>query len=61
LRKLNAGNPAEVEAALSAAAVPEANIRFLPVRAGKIDLTALIDARDGSVLRVVALRPWEFK
>jgi hypothetical protein len=61
LRKLNAANGGEVEAALAAAALPEANIRFLPVRAGKIDLTALIDARDASVLRVVALRPWEFK
>ncbi len=61
LRKLNAASAAEIDSLMETLGRPEQDVRFLPVRAGKRDHTALIDARDGSVLRVVALRPWEFK
>jgi hypothetical protein len=59
LRKLNA--PQAVDAALRETRLGERDLRFLPVRAGKIDLTALVDAAQGDVVRVVALKPWEFK
>jgi len=61
LRKLNAASAAEIDALMEKIGRREQDVRFLPVRAGKRDHTALIDARDASVLRVVALRPWEFK
>src|SRR5262249_11271221 len=59
LRQLNSGDA--VDAEIRKAAIAEQDLRFLPVRAGKIDLTALIDARNAEVVRVVALRPWEYK
>ncbi len=62
LAKLRQLNPTEaVDEAVRKAALPEQDLRFLAVRAGKIDLTALVDARGADVVRVVALRPWEFK
>lgn len=39
----------------------ENDIRFLPLRSGKVDLTVLVDAKDGSILRIAALKPWEYE
>jgi hypothetical protein len=40
---------------------PEADVRFLPLRAGKVDLTVLVDAKDGGILKIAALKPWEYE
>ena len=40
---------------------PEAEVRFLPLRAGSRDLTVLLDAKNADILRVAALKPWEFE
>jgi hypothetical protein len=59
LRKLNAADA--VDAQLRAVGLPEQDLRFLPVRAGKADLAALVDARRADVVRIVGLRPWEYQ
>jgi hypothetical protein len=39
----------------------EKDIKFLPLRAGKVDLTVLVDANDGTILRIADLKPWEYE
>jgi len=39
----------------------QAHVRYLPLRAGKVDLTVLIDARTAEILRIEALKPWEYE
>jgi hypothetical protein len=39
----------------------EADVRYLPLRAGKVDLTVLVDAKNGEVLRLDAVKPWEYQ
>lgn len=58
LRRFNA--PAAVDAALAKVGRPEADLRFVPMRAGKMDLTALVDAKSGDYLGIIALRPWPY-
>ena len=38
----------------------EEEVGYLPFRAGKKDLTVLVDRRNGDVIRYSALRPWEY-
>ena len=60
LRALNPGRGEEIDRIAASLGRGDAGLRFLPVRAGKRDLVALLDARDGRALRFVALRPWEY-
>ena len=60
LRALNPARGAEIDAIVSGLAKGDGDLRFLPVRAGKRDLVALLDALDGRALKFVALRPWEY-
>jgi hypothetical protein len=39
----------------------ESGVRFLPLRAGKKDLTVLLDAKDADILRIAAIKPWEYE
>ena len=39
----------------------EADIKFLPLRAGKVDLTVLFDAKSADILKIADLRPWEYE
>lgn len=61
LRKHNAQDVPAVDRLLADLAVPEERLRILPLRAGKRDLTAIVDAQSGDVLRIAAVRPWEFQ
>ena len=62
LAKLTRFNKGLSTAALAAElGRPEGDIRFLPLRAGKVDLTVLVDAKDGSILKIAALKPWEYE
>jgi len=39
----------------------EGGVRYLPLRAGKVDLTVLLDAKNADVLRLAAIKPWEYE
>ena len=53
---------AEIDRLVAKLGRPEAQLRFLPMRAGRyVDLTVLVDASRGDVLNIAALRPWEYK
>jgi len=58
LRALNPQRPEAVAAAVAATGLPEASLRYLPVRGPARDGAALIDASDGRVIRIVTLVPW---
>jgi hypothetical protein len=40
---------------------PEDAVGFLPLRAGKYDLTVLVDAKNGDVIKIAELKPWEYE
>lgn len=62
LRELNPDAADRIAAMPGRYGVPADALKFLPMRAGiDVDLTVLVDARDGRVLDYVALRPWEYK
>jgi hypothetical protein len=58
LRRLNP--PAAVDAALARIGRPEAELRFVPMRSGNTDLTALVEAKSGDFVGLTALRPWAY-
>lgn len=60
LRELNPGRAAEVDRALASLGRKEEEVAFLPMRAGKRDLTVLIDAKSGDVLALTDFRPWKY-
>jgi hypothetical protein len=61
LRELNPGASREIDRLVAASGLPEAALGFLPMRAGKTDLAAIIDLKSGDLLHVAALRPWTLK
>jgi len=38
-----------------------AEMRYLPLRAGKSDLSVFVDAKTGDVIRYAAIKPWEYE
>jgi len=40
---------------------PEASLVFLPLRAGKVDLTVIVDAKNGDIVEIAGLKPWEYE
>jgi hypothetical protein len=36
----------------------EEDLRFLPLRAGKVDLTVIVDAKTGEILKISSIKPW---
>lgn len=60
LRSLNPGREAEVDGTLASLGRKEEEVAFLPLRAGKRDLTVLIDARSGNVLGITDFKPWKY-
>jgi hypothetical protein len=59
LAKFNKG--IDIPALAKSVGRAESDVRFLPLRAGKVDLTVLVDAKNGDVLRMAAIKPWEFE
>jgi hypothetical protein len=59
LRTLNPGREAEVNAVVTKAR-PEDTLGFLPVRAGKRDMSAVVDNRTGELVALLPLAPWEY-
>jgi hypothetical protein len=58
LRKRNPHRIPEIDRAVAATGMPADQVRFLPMRSGKTDLTVLVDRRTGDVLRITSLIPW---
>ena len=64
LAALRAFNPAQqgrIDALASAYRRAPADLVFLPLKADKADFTVILGARDGAVLGLETLRPWEFR
>lgn len=61
LRELNPGNGETIDRMLSRVGRTEDQVHFLPLRAGKQDLSVLVDAKSGEVLRYESLRPWQYQ
>ena len=62
LRQLNPASLAAVDRLAETLGRPEAQLRFLPMRAGRnVDLTVVLDAARGDILDIAALRPWEYR
>lgn len=60
LRQINPAASGEIDRMLVSLGRTEGEVRFLPLRAGKVDLTVIVDARTGDVLRYVSLLPWTY-
>lgn len=60
LRSYNKDRPGEVDQVLASLGRKEADVLFLPMRAGKRDLAAFVDAKDGKLLRITTLKPWDY-
>jgi|SRR5688572_414434 len=62
LRALNPGKGEAIEALEKRLGKTDADLRFLPMRAGPtLDLTVIVDNVRAEVVDIVALRPWEYK
>ena len=59
LRELNPGRTPEVDA-LVARFGPEERLGFLPMRAGKSDMTVVVEKNGGRVLALSPLLPWDY-
>ena len=58
LRERNPGHEAEVAALVKSVGRPEAQLGFLPMRAGKTDITVVIDPSTGNILKLSTVKPW---
>ena len=59
LRKRNPQRGADIVAAIAATGRAEGDLRFVPMRSGKNDLTVFIDKATGDVLKITSLVPWD--
>jgi hypothetical protein len=59
LRQFN-GDAAEISGLPARFGRDEAGLAFLPLRAGRRDLAAIVDSRSGAFLGTAALKPWEY-
>lgn len=60
LLKLNGKKSAEIGRIRERLGRPGESIRYLPLRAGKVDMTVIVDAASGDFIEIAALRPWEY-
>lgn len=60
LRRHNAGSEADVDRLVAGTGRKEAEIAYLPVRAGKKDLAMVVDAKTGETLKLTHLKPWSY-
>ena len=60
LRALNPGATARIDDALARTGRAEREVKFLPMRAGKQDLSVLLDAKSGDYLGMLDLKPWQY-
>jgi len=60
LKALNPGRVGRIEALPAKLGLPASRLGFLPMRAGKHDLTVIIDRSNGDYLGNFDLRPWRY-
>ena len=60
LRKFNQDRLDEVDRVLASIGRKPEELLFLPMRAGKRDLTVIVDAKSGDIVRIASLRPWQY-
>lgn len=60
LRSLNPDRSGEIDRALASLGRKDEEVAFLPMRAGKRDLTVLVDAKSGDVLGLTDFKPWKY-
>jgi hypothetical protein len=60
LREFNPTQTAAVDALPANIGRKAEDLVFLPLRAGKTDLTIILDAGTGDMLRIAVLRPWKY-
>lgn len=61
LRKRNPERVGEIAQVLTAIGRKEDDVKFVPMRAGKYDLTVFVDAKSGEILKITSLYPWAEK
>jgi hypothetical protein len=57
-RNPGAASAAQIAAVLASIGRKENELLFLPMRAGKSDLTIFIDAKTGAILKISSIKPW---
>ncbi|HYC37127.1 MAG TPA: TfpX/TfpZ family type IV pilin accessory protein [Usitatibacter sp.] len=60
LRTYNPGREGELATVVAKLGGDESRLAFLPLRAGKTDLSVVLEAKTGKVLAVLDLRPWQY-
>lgn len=60
LRDYNPDPGAKIAALPARFRLPESRLGFLPMRAGKQDLTVIVDMSNGEYLGTVGLKPWQY-
>ena len=60
LRRLNPQESGRIDAAIKSLGRNDAQVRFLPVRAGKKDLVMFIDAASGDILQLAPFEAWAY-
>jgi hypothetical protein len=58
LRERNPAHVTDVDALVKSLGREEGELRFLPLRAGKVDLTVVIDGKTGELLKISSIKPW---
>jgi hypothetical protein len=58
LRKRNPKRNPQIDQAIAAVGRKEADLGFIPMRAGKVDLAVFVDPKDGNFLKITSLNPW---
>lgn len=60
LRRLNPQRGPEIDEAVARGGGSEAALGFLPMRAGKRDMTVVVTKKSGDIVALLPLRPWEY-
>jgi len=60
LADYNPGRGAEIAALPKRFGLPESRLGFLPMRAGKQDLTVIVDKSNADYLGTLGLKPWQY-
>jgi hypothetical protein len=59
LRKRNPTRNPQIDQAIASIGRKEADLRFIPMRAGKVDLAVFVDPKTGDFIKITSLNPWE--
>ena len=60
LRGLNPQSGAEIDRIVARSGKSEEALGFVPMRAGKADLSVVVDKQGGDIFDIAALRPWAY-